>query len=68
MARLRSELVSVSVPVAVDGPAPIVFGPPLRGGPWICANGLRSQERSQLYRRLANWPGCASPNAMAAIS
>ena len=34
------ELVSVSVPVAIDGPAPIVLGPPVRGGPWICGNGL----------------------------
>ncbi len=35
-----SELVSVSPPVAIDGPAPIVLGAPLRGGPWLCANGL----------------------------
>ncbi len=35
-----SELVSVSMPVAIDGPAPIVLGAPLRGGPWICGNGL----------------------------
>ena len=35
-----SDLVSVSAPVAIDGPAPIVLGAPLRGGPWICGNGL----------------------------
>ncbi|HYD11896.1 MAG TPA: M23 family metallopeptidase [Allosphingosinicella sp.] len=34
------ELVSVSVPVAIDGPAPVVLGAPLRGGPWLCGNGL----------------------------
>ena len=34
------ELVSISPPVAIDGPAPIALGPPLRGGPWLCGNGL----------------------------
>lgn len=35
-----SQLVSVSVPVAIGGPAPIVLAPPLRGSPWLCASGL----------------------------
>ena len=34
------ELVSVSPPQPIDGPAPLAIGAPLRGGPWRCGNGL----------------------------
>lgn len=37
---LSEELVSVSAPLRIDGPAPLVIGAPLRGGPWRCGNGL----------------------------
>lgn len=39
-ASFSTELVAVSAPLNVDGPAPLVIGAPLRGGPWRCGNGL----------------------------
>ncbi len=35
-----SELFAVSEPMAIDRRPPLVLGPPLRGGPWFCGNGL----------------------------
>ena len=35
-----SELVAVSEPMPIDRRPPLVIGPPLRGGPWFCGNGL----------------------------
>lgn len=35
-----SELFAVSEPMPIDRRPPVVIGPPLRGGPWFCANAL----------------------------
>jgi murein DD-endopeptidase MepM/ murein hydrolase activator NlpD len=35
-----SELFAVSEPMPIDRRPPVVLGPPLRGGPWFCANAL----------------------------
>ena len=37
---LSSELVSFSEPLPINRARPLVIGPPLRGGPWLCGNGL----------------------------
>ena len=37
---LSSELFSVSEPMSIDRTPPLSIGPPLRGGPWRCGNGL----------------------------
>jgi len=34
------DLISISAATMIDGPAPLVLGAPLRGGPWRCGNGL----------------------------
>ena len=37
---LSSELVSLSEPMPINLARPLVIGPPLRGGPWFCNNGI----------------------------
>lgn len=37
---LSSELVSFSEPMPINRARPLIIGPPLRGGPWRCGNGL----------------------------
>ena len=37
---LSSELISFSEPLLINRARPLVIGPPLRGGPWRCANGF----------------------------
>ena len=44
-----SKLVSLSEPSAVNQNAPVVLGPPLRGGPWRCGNGLGINAHNSAY-------------------
>ncbi|HKP36753.1 MAG TPA: M23 family metallopeptidase [Pyrinomonadaceae bacterium] len=37
---LSSELIAFSEPLLINRARPLVIGPPLRGGPWRCANGF----------------------------
>jgi len=37
---LSSELFTVTEPMPIDRRPPLVLGPPLRGGPWLCGNGF----------------------------
>ena len=37
---LDSALDIVSEPLLLDQRPPVILGPPVRGGPWLCANGL----------------------------
>jgi murein DD-endopeptidase MepM/ murein hydrolase activator NlpD len=37
---LSSELISFSQPLPINRARPLVIGPPLRGGPWLCGNGF----------------------------
>lgn len=46
---ISSMLVSLSQPSAVNQEAPIVLGPPLRGGPWRCGNGLGINAHNSAY-------------------
>jgi murein DD-endopeptidase MepM/ murein hydrolase activator NlpD len=37
---LSSDLFAVTEPMPIDRHPPLVLGPPLRGGPWLCGNGF----------------------------